>query len=333
MAEIDVELTEIGNWNSYLLGHFLDGQMEYPLLVSTARKQWKDLFIGVKSDVAGFYLFQFKDEQAKLQVLEKGPYFFSQKYLVLKDWHRMMKPAKEQLSIIPVWVKFHDLPFELWNQQCLSRVAKQDLPEEVTVVVAGESVIVPIEYQVLPPMCKICHVFGYFTDSCTRKAVSPSQSIKLDDQGWVPVVTGKKDTIQQQSVGSFHSESLQVKPDKSQAVLLLLLSSTAASALLLFSVSILLQLKCFDASVGTQQGWSVRRTVLSYPSGDVPWNVYAFLGGMSLASLWYVAVCARLSQVLHCCFVAVSSAFSSQDGERLYAAAATLVATCCVAVR
>ncbi|KAG5557728.1 hypothetical protein RHGRI_007846 [Rhododendron griersonianum] len=119
LVEIDLELTEVGKWNRYLVGHFLDGKMPYALLFSTARNQWKELFVVVKPDVAGFYLFEFKDEQAKQQVLEGGPYFFSQKYLVL-DWHRMLKPAQEQPSKIPAWVKFHDLPFELWNKDCLS---------------------------------------------------------------------------------------------------------------------------------------------------------------------------------------------------------------------
>ncbi|KAI8572256.1 hypothetical protein RHMOL_Rhmol01G0183900 [Rhododendron molle] len=134
-----------------------------------------------------------------------------------KDWHRMMKPAQEQPTKIPAWVKFHDLPFELWNQECLSRVAstigrplhvdqatakttkqpellhtkstraricieisaEQDLPDEVTVLVEGDSVNVPIEYQVLPPICKLCHVFGHSSERCVKRASifsSPSTS-------------------------------------------------------------------------------------------------------------------------------------------------------------
>ncbi|XP_058217387.1 uncharacterized protein LOC131328462 [Rhododendron vialii] len=207
LVEIDIKLTEVGKWNKYLIGHFLDGQMPYPLLVSTARNQLKDLFVAIKPNVAGFFLFEFRDEQAKMQVLEGGPYFFSQKYLVLKDWHRMMKPAQDQPSKIPAWVKLHDLPFELWNQECLSRVAstigkplhvdqattktakqagllhtkstkaricievsaEQALPDEVTVIVAGESVVVSVEYQVLPPKCDIYHVFGHHTIKCASK--------------------------------------------------------------------------------------------------------------------------------------------------------------------
>ncbi|KAI8572581.1 hypothetical protein RHMOL_Rhmol01G0210600 [Rhododendron molle] len=229
-VEIDVVLTEVGKWNKYLIGHFLDGKMAYPLLVTTARNKWKDLFVAVKPDVSGFYLFEFKDEQAKMQVLEGGPYFFSQRYLVLKEWHRMMKPLQEQPTKIPVWVKFHDLPFELWNQECLSRVAstvgrpihvdqatartskqpgllqtkstkarvcieisaEQDFPDEVAVTVQGETVVVPIEYQVLPPMCSHCHVFGHSTTKCVKHFVTPSPVLPVaKDLEWKVVTNGK----------------------------------------------------------------------------------------------------------------------------------------------
>ncbi|KAG5548896.1 hypothetical protein RHGRI_014302 [Rhododendron griersonianum] len=123
-----------------------------------------------------------------------------------------MRPALDQPSKIPIWVKLHDLPFELWNQECLSRVAstigkplhvdqatartakqpgllhtkstkaricievsaEEVLPDEVTVIVAGESVVVPVEYQVLPPKCDICHVFGHHTIKCANKSSTSS---------------------------------------------------------------------------------------------------------------------------------------------------------------
>ncbi|KAG5531959.1 hypothetical protein RHGRI_026537 [Rhododendron griersonianum] len=64
-VEIDIELTDVGKWNKYLMGHFLDGKMPYPLVASTARYQWKELFVAVKPDVGGCYPFEFRDEQAK----------------------------------------------------------------------------------------------------------------------------------------------------------------------------------------------------------------------------------------------------------------------------
>ncbi|KAG5565781.1 hypothetical protein RHGRI_001639 [Rhododendron griersonianum] len=224
-VEIDIELTDVGMWNKYLMGHFLDGKMAYPLIVSTTRYQWKELFVAVKPDVGGCYLFEFRDEQAKQEVLDGGPYFFSQKYLVLKDWHRMMKPVKEQPSHIPAWVKLHDLPLELWNQECLSRVAstigkplhvdqataktsrqpgllqtkstsaricieinaQHELPADVEITVEGESVVVPIEYQVLPLMCKLCQVFGHSTAQCSKKPPPPTSQTNQD---WILVGNG-----------------------------------------------------------------------------------------------------------------------------------------------
>ncbi|KAG5523680.1 hypothetical protein RHGRI_030607 [Rhododendron griersonianum] len=242
LVEIDLELTDVGKWNKYLVGHFLDGQMAYPLIVATARNQWKEHFVAVKPDVAGFYLFEFKDEQSKMHVLEGGPYFFSQKYLVLKDWHRMMKPAREQPTKIPAWVKLHDLPLELWNQECLGRIAstigrplhvdhataktagqpglqqtkttnaricievsaQQVLPDEVQVVVEGESVVIPVEYQVLPPMCNTCHVFGHRTSKCARGASISSPPQQPVAQVWTKVGNGK------QKVGCEQSETEQL---------------------------------------------------------------------------------------------------------------------------
>lgn len=102
-----------------------------------------------------------------------------------------MKPTKEHPSKIPIWVRILDLPWELWNKECISRIASTigrpihldqatakktktsharvgveidaeiDLPEDVTVRVGGERVVLPIQYQVLPAMCTKCKVFGH----------------------------------------------------------------------------------------------------------------------------------------------------------------------------
>ncbi|XP_058198418.1 uncharacterized protein LOC131313940 [Rhododendron vialii] len=126
-----------------------------------------------------------------------------------------MKPVKDQPSHIPAWVRLHDLPLELWNQECLSRVAstigkplhvdqataktsrqpgllqtkstsagvcieisaEHDLPEDVKITIEGKSVVVPNEYQVLPLMCKQCQVFGHSTTQCSKKSASTSSDL------------------------------------------------------------------------------------------------------------------------------------------------------------
>ncbi|XP_058181235.1 uncharacterized protein LOC131299672 [Rhododendron vialii] len=137
-----------------------------------------------------------------------------------------MQPVKDQPSHISAWVKLRDLPLELWNQECLSRVAStigkplhvdqtttktsrqpglhqttstsaricieisvvHELPKEVRITVEGESVVVPIEYQVLPQMCKLCQVFGHSTAHCSKKLPPTTSPI---NQEWTIVSNGK----------------------------------------------------------------------------------------------------------------------------------------------
>ncbi|KAI8555236.1 hypothetical protein RHMOL_Rhmol05G0159000 [Rhododendron molle] len=138
----------------------------------------------------------------------------------------MMKPVKEQPSHIQAWVKLHDLPLELGNQECLNRVAstigkpllvdqattktsrqsgllqtkstsaricieisaQHELPDDVRITVEGESVVVPVEYQVLPLMCKLCQVFGHSTAQCSKKTPPPTSQTNQD---WIVVGNGK----------------------------------------------------------------------------------------------------------------------------------------------
>lgn len=196
--------------------------MPFPLLLATARNAWKDRLVSLKVDASGFIVFQFRDEQAKQSVLDEGPWFFSRKYLVLKNWHRMMKPTKEHPSKIPIWVKILDLPWELWNRECITRIASTigrpihvdhatakktktsharacveidaelDLPDDVTVTVGGERVVLPIQYHVLPPMCTKCKVFGH---ACR---VIPPPAVQADPT----VDVGKKESTNELASGS-----------------------------------------------------------------------------------------------------------------------------------
>lgn len=185
-----------------LVGHFLDGKMPIPLLTATARTVWKDHGKFSIKQLGSSYLFEFDDEASKLAVLEGGPYFFSRRYLVLKEWKRMMTPGKIHPPTIPVWVKLHRLPLEFWTHVGFSKIAStigkpiyvdeatankkrldfaricveidagDELPSDITISVKSDSVMVGVEYQWLPPSCKSCKVFGH---SCGPKAV-PKQT-------------------------------------------------------------------------------------------------------------------------------------------------------------
>lgn len=133
--------------------------------------------------IGSWFILEFKDEATKLSILENGPYFFSRRYLVLQEWKLMMDPTLEQPSSIPAWIKIHKLPLEFWTADCFSCIAstigkplhvdkdtkkrkrldyarvcveidvRTELPDDVKITVNGESVVVRLEYQWLPPIC------------------------------------------------------------------------------------------------------------------------------------------------------------------------------------
>lgn len=202
VVKLDASHIDEDSWNHCLVGYFLEGKMDFPLVNSTAHKLWgKKTKFGLESvriDVSGFIYFEFQDEESKMAVLEGGPWFFSKKYIVLKTWRRMMTPIKEPPSTIPAWVKLHKLPPECWTEDGLSRIASTigipihvdkatarrsrlgfaricieieagvELPDEIQVTVEGDSAFVYVEYQWLPPICPVCKVFGH--SRCSKSA-------------------------------------------------------------------------------------------------------------------------------------------------------------------
>ncbi|XP_058227165.1 uncharacterized protein LOC131335705 isoform X3 [Rhododendron vialii] len=165
-AAVEIEETDLDDrsWNHCLIGYFLDGKMDFTLLNSTARKVWKDKINSVKQIDLRFLL-EFKDE-------EDGPYFFSQRYLVLQNWHLMMLPTKDQPSKIPAWVKMLELSLEFWTAESLCKIASiigSELADDIQVTVNGQSVVVVLHYQWLPPICSECKVFGHPQGSCNKQ--------------------------------------------------------------------------------------------------------------------------------------------------------------------
>lgn len=68
--------------------------------------------------------------------------------------------------------------------------------------------MVPIEYQVLPPMCKICQVFGHSTKLCAKKAIVNASSPKPEGQSWISVGNGKQKGLLQQPSSTLHQGQL-----------------------------------------------------------------------------------------------------------------------------
>ena len=71
----------------------------------------------------GFMIFRFKTEKKMHAVLETRPWMFGGKNIILQQWHPRFQFDKSKISILPVWIRLHGLPFPLWSKQGLSLAA------------------------------------------------------------------------------------------------------------------------------------------------------------------------------------------------------------------
>ncbi|XP_056687533.1 uncharacterized protein [Spinacia oleracea] len=114
-----------------------------------------------------------KDKNA---VLADGPHLFFGKPMIIKPWKASFDFCEESLRVIPIWVKFPNLPLNCWSTDSLSRI--------------GSSLGVPL-----------------FADACTtqqdrisfaRLLIEMDVTIPLPDCVWIEDNVGK---VVQQKIG------------------------------------------------------------------------------------------------------------------------------------
>ena len=111
-------------WDTCLVGYFIDKGVGYNYLRNSAFGLWKNKGLKeVLTNGDGFMFFIFYSPDCCREVLEEGPWYIGGYLLILKQWKRMMKLAKEKSTKIPIWVKFFNIPLEYWDPDGLSRIA------------------------------------------------------------------------------------------------------------------------------------------------------------------------------------------------------------------
>ena len=93
-------------WHNTLVGHFVGKKLPFPVVSSIAKKIWdKDGLIQVLAQDHGYYFFRFSSSSDLIQVLDRGPWMFSGRYLALRRWERNLNLSLEPaVSTIPMWV-------------------------------------------------------------------------------------------------------------------------------------------------------------------------------------------------------------------------------------
>ncbi|GJT70217.1 zinc knuckle CX2CX4HX4C containing protein [Tanacetum coccineum] len=135
----------------------------------------------------GFFFFKFDTRAGLEAVLEGGPWLIRKSLIILKKWSMDTSLLKEEMTRIPIWVKLHDVPIQVFKEDGRSRFARCLIEENleanlVDVVTIGIPSLtgdgftketICVEYELRPPRCDVCRIFGHVHDHCPRKESSP----------------------------------------------------------------------------------------------------------------------------------------------------------------
>lgn len=193
---------EFDVWKFCAVGYVSGKRPGYGALNSIISTVWKSeatLFI----HDSGWLVYRFKTEEAKISVLSGGPYLIYGRPLILRPMTKFFDFSSEEMSRVPVWVKFPNLPLCCWSLVCLSKIAsvlgkpiQYDQPTSTLSRLSYARVLVEIDllkelqhsvsislpegpalrqsvvYEALPKYCTFCHVFGHTRLLCPKAAAS-----------------------------------------------------------------------------------------------------------------------------------------------------------------
>ena len=141
----------------------------------------------------GFMIFRLNTEENMHAVLEKGPWMFGGKNIILQQWHPRFQFDKNKISTLPVWIRLHGLPFPLWSKQGLNLTANMigrplscdeqtynctrleyarvcvEIDATLSYVhefeidspLSADPITVTVDYEWKPSRCDKCKVFGH----------------------------------------------------------------------------------------------------------------------------------------------------------------------------
>ncbi|KAL2224631.1 UNVERIFIED_CONTAM: hypothetical protein Sindi_2930200 [Sesamum indicum] len=167
---------------------------------------------------------KFKTINDMEEVIEGGPWLFQGQPINLQKWEPGMAMKKLKHTQVPVWIKLHHLPVELWTTEGLSIVASgigkplypdaitractrldfarvcvmldisSSLPKHIVILTpdddGGESPCkVDVEYEWVPPKCTGCMSLGHSAKNCVLS--KPTKPTKPPVSVYVPRITAR----------------------------------------------------------------------------------------------------------------------------------------------
>ncbi|XP_070021154.1 uncharacterized protein [Nicotiana sylvestris] len=123
LNQIEVK-EQIQKWQASLIGYVWGGNPSFKDMFKFVYGVWN--FVATPTVFLhddGYFVFKFESEDDKKLVIQKGPYTFNNRPMIMKQWEPKFQISKEKTRNIPIWVIFPGLPVEYWTKKNLGRIA------------------------------------------------------------------------------------------------------------------------------------------------------------------------------------------------------------------
>ncbi|KAG5232953.1 DUF4283 domain-containing protein [Salix suchowensis] len=195
------------------------------------------------STASGFWLFRFQTEDQMQAILERGPWMFGGKAIILQQWHPQFVFDKNRISKLPVWIRLHGLPFTLWSRKglsvatsmvdrplscdeqtfCCSRLDYARVCVEIdaalpfthnfniTTPFSEAPLNIQVEYEWKPSRCEKCKLFGH---SCKQLVEAGEEDAGLQgERSVVSILEKGQKELESHTVGT-HKQTKAVEPTR-----------------------------------------------------------------------------------------------------------------------
>ena len=195
---VEVVNEGIDLWKGCLVGQFLDKRLPFPVVRSLVNKLWgKKEMPDISTTENGLFFFRFRDPEARDWVMDNGPWNLAGRPFILRTWKPGMDMLNIQLSTVPIWVKFYNIPLEYWTSTGLGYIASTvgiplhldaltenqtklsfaricievgvdcEFPKSVLLDRGnGNLSTIRIVYPWAPQCCPVCRRFGHNLENC-----------------------------------------------------------------------------------------------------------------------------------------------------------------------
>ena len=99
-------------------------RIAFPVVEYFVRNNWAKYGLKrVMMNANGFFFFKFDTQVGLDTVIEGGPWMIKNNPIILKKWTMCTSLTREELTHILVWVKLHDVPLQVFNEDGISIIA------------------------------------------------------------------------------------------------------------------------------------------------------------------------------------------------------------------